>query len=117
MQPLSLTEFALKAVHGGSTLRIRDIPCEPGSLSILLDVSREPVQPPGNASSPVLGAKWSDIYTWAILYWEHGVLYTALLHSTQAHPYYLQDLRDHHTDRPGYWRKVSQNDGAPPCLR
>ena len=85
----------------------------PGSLSLLVNVAPGgQVEAIGNVPAALIGAKWPDVRTWAVLYWESGLMYYCELKSETAAPWELLQIRNHFQQHRDRWTRI--NAGATP---
>lgn len=90
------------------TFSVRDIPDEPGCLCALMGIKPgETVHAFGNVPAAMVGTKWPDVYTWAVLYWQDGIAWAAVLKTERPAPWSLESVQHHFARHPGSWRRFA----------
>lgn len=85
------------------------IPQEPGCLSLLVGIADGKALDVMGDSPPALhGAKWPDVYSWQVLYWQAGRVWLCLdlLMTESPAPWSLWELQENHRDHPAAWKEL-----------
>jgi hypothetical protein len=93
-------------------MNIRDIPFEPGCIVALICVEPgAPLVAAGNVPPALIGAKWADVSTWAVLHWQYGICWAKEMKSEFGPPS-LEGVLGNYRRYPESWTQVAINKGT-----
>jgi hypothetical protein len=95
---------------------IKDVPPQPGCLSVLMHVENggavDACDISGNTPISCQGAKWCDVRTWFVVVWFDGMAFCcAGLKTETPEPWSLANLLDHCARHPARWQQVKTKQG------
>lgn len=90
-----------------STIRLRDIPVQPGCMVYLLRVEGGgAIDAAGDVPTALAQAKWVTVHHYSCIVWENGVVRAALIACEDGLPPSLECLQGLILERPEIWEKL-----------